>query len=64
MSQRKWCFVPGCVNTSTQNPEKVFITIPRNLQRKKEWFRAARREIKDVSLKTQFFCCEDHFKVR
>ncbi|XP_028146575.2 uncharacterized protein LOC114340056 isoform X1 [Diabrotica virgifera virgifera] len=61
MKPNKWCFVPGCVNTSKNNSGKIFITIPTNLKKKKRWFVAARRDIKKVSIKTKFFCCEDHF---
>ncbi|XP_030751406.1 uncharacterized protein LOC115878932 isoform X2 [Sitophilus oryzae] len=63
MSSNKWCFVPGCINTSKNNPQKIFISVPRNVLKKKKWFAAARRELKDVSLKTIFFCCEDHFNL-
>lgn len=62
-SRKKWCFVPRCTNTSINNPEKIFISVPNNLQRKKRWFSAARRELKEVSIKTHFYCCEDHFKL-
>lgn len=59
----KWCFVPGCTNTSKNSPNKIFISVPKNLKRKKKWFAAARRDLKDVSIKTSFYCCEDHFNV-
>lgn len=63
MPARKWCFVPGCQNTSRSTPEKVFVTVPKDKKIKKKWFVAARREISDVSEKTVFYCCEDHFNV-
>ena len=63
MSSNKWCFVPECTNTSKNNPKKIFISVPRNLKRKKEWFAAARRNLKNVSIKPTFYCCEDHFNV-
>ncbi|XP_066258136.1 uncharacterized protein [Euwallacea similis] len=63
VDKRKWCFVPGCTNTSIKTPEKIFLTVPNNMQRKKKWFRAVKRELKHVSIKTHFYCCEDHFKL-
>ncbi|KAK4886340.1 hypothetical protein RN001_002611 [Aquatica leii] len=57
----KWCYVPKCTNTSGNNPDKIFIIVSSNLRRKRKWFAAARRELKVVSLKTKFYCCEDHF---
>ncbi|KAK4886121.1 hypothetical protein RN001_002392 [Aquatica leii] len=60
----KWCFVPKCTNTSRNSLDKIFIIIPSNLRRKRKWFAAARKELKDVSLKTMFYCCEDHFNLK
>ncbi|KAK4880989.1 hypothetical protein RN001_004308 [Aquatica leii] len=60
--ERKWCFVPECKSTSKKNPFKLFITVPRNEQRKRAWFRAARRDFPKTN--TVFFCCEDHFNLQ
>ncbi|KAJ8953484.1 hypothetical protein NQ318_023605 [Aromia moschata] len=58
--QNKWCFVPGCKNTSRSAPNKKFF-IPENCSRKVKWFKAARRDF--PKSKSTFFCCEDHFKL-
>lgn len=61
VKQNKWCFVPRCESTSIRTPNKIFITVPRNFEYKKKWFKAARRDM--PKSKTVFFCCEDHFDV-
>ncbi|KAJ8969113.1 hypothetical protein NQ314_001923 [Rhamnusium bicolor] len=58
-SQNKWCFVPGCKNTSVSAPNKKFLTIPQDYSRKIKWFEAAKRDVSKS--KSTFFCCEDHF---
>lgn len=63
MPGRKWCFVPECKNTTRSTPGKVFVTIPKNKKRRKQWFAAVRRKISDVSEKSVLYCCEDHFNV-
>ncbi|KAJ8983495.1 hypothetical protein NQ317_005151 [Molorchus minor] len=57
--ENKWCFVPGCKNTSKNAPKKLFVTVPRQMPRKIKWFKAARRDLPKT--KAIFFCCEDHF---
>ncbi|KAH1006760.1 hypothetical protein HUJ05_007464 [Dendroctonus ponderosae] len=32
-SQNKWCFVPGCKNTSISAPNKLFLTVPHDYAR-------------------------------
>ena len=59
--QNKWCFVPGCKSTSVSTPNKVFISVPQEYSRKRNWFKAARRDLPKT--KTCFYCCEDHFNV-
>ncbi|XP_018575952.1 uncharacterized protein LOC108914594 [Anoplophora glabripennis] len=61
-SQNKWCFVPGCRNTSISAPNKTFISVPQNSSRKVKWFKAARRDV--PKSKSTFFCCEDHFNLQ
>lgn len=60
-SQNKWCFVPLCTSTSTSTPNKMFVRVPQDYERKKRWFSAARRDM--PKSKSEFFCCEDHFRV-
>ncbi|KAK4884784.1 hypothetical protein RN001_001055 [Aquatica leii] len=59
--QTRWCFVPGCKNTSISASKKLFISVPQNHSRKMKWFRAARRDV--PKSKSTIFCCEDHFNV-
>ncbi|KAJ3645788.1 hypothetical protein Zmor_023420 [Zophobas morio] len=54
----KQCFFVGCDNNSTNNPEKLFLTVPQKVDRRKLWFEAVGRTyIPGKSL----YCCEDHF---
>lgn len=59
--QNKWCFVPRCRCTSATTPNKIFITVPQEFERREKWFKAVRRDI--PKSKSVFFCCEDHFNV-
>lgn len=58
-----YCAVPKCVNTSTKNPEKKFFSSPSDAKRRRTWLKRMRRNPKDLSLKTTFYVCEDHFNV-
>ncbi|XP_060535632.1 uncharacterized protein LOC132707717 [Cylas formicarius] len=58
MPNRKWCFVPNCTNTT---PKKIFVSVPKAPQQRKQWFDRARRDVKSVSSKSTMYCCEDHF---
>lgn len=57
----KVCFVNGCLSNSQGFPNKVFVTVPLNENRRRAWFEAARQPY--VSSQTTIFCCEDHFNV-
>ena len=57
----KRCFVPMCDNNDKTNPDKIFFCLPKDLEMKKKWFKAARRV--DLPSKTIYFCCQDHFNV-
>ena len=67
MSEEKkiyyYCAVPKCVNTSTNAPEKKFFSSPSDPKRRRIWLKKMKRDQKDLSLKTTFFVCEDHFNV-
>lgn len=55
------CFVPLCGKNSKNSPSKVFIHFPNDPQKKKLWFKLARRS--DNLTNSHFYCCEDHFNV-
>lgn len=59
--RHKWCVVPLCKNTTARTPNKIFITVPREQDIRKKWLRAMKRE--DMSIKSTYYCCEDHFNV-
>lgn len=59
----QWCIVPRCTNTSIKTPEKVFLHVPKQPKERKLWFKAVRRDPKEVSATTSLYCCEDHFDV-
>ena len=50
-----------CKNTTIKTPENVFITMPKDKKKRKQWWMSARR---DFSMKeNSYYCCEDHFDV-
>lgn len=55
------CFVPLCTNTTRKTPQKMFVTVPQNIKRRKKWFQAVRRP--NPKTTSNLFCCEDHFDV-
>ncbi|CAG9762781.1 unnamed protein product [Ceutorhynchus assimilis] len=57
----KTCFVRGCLSNSEGFPTKVLITIPRNENRRRAWFEAARQPY--ITNNSTRYCCEDHFNV-
>ncbi|XP_043234118.1 uncharacterized protein LOC122387743 [Amphibalanus amphitrite] len=58
----RWCFVPGCKNTSVSAPNKIFLTVPLQLKARRTWARAARRiDAGSLTSRNIWFCCEDHF---
>lgn len=63
MVYKKWCFVPGCKNSSTRTPVKKFLCVPRHPEKRKIWFKAVGRDIQGASLNSSLYCCEDHFNV-
>lgn len=63
MVARKWCFVPGCVSTTIKTPTKVFVSVPKEITKRKKWVATVGRDIKDVSSASTIYCCEDHFNV-
>lgn len=57
---KKICFVPTCRNDSINSPDKHFLCVPHNLQRRKRWFAAVGKPC--IGSKN-IYCCEDHFNV-
>ncbi|XP_047039804.1 uncharacterized protein LOC124644475 isoform X5 [Helicoverpa zea] len=55
----KYCIVPQCESSTIKTPEKLFIHVPRNEQRRK-WLQLARRDV-NVALDSKMYFCEDHF---
>lgn len=58
----KWCVVPQCISSTTKTPEKMFVSVPKDLKMRKQWLQAANRT--DIGDLSNVFCCEDHFEVR
>ncbi|KAL1448903.1 hypothetical protein WDU94_000153 [Cyamophila willieti] len=56
----KYCCVPQCKSTTIKNPEKTFITLPRDETIRKKWFKAMRRKTA-LAAKSTGYCCSDHF---
>ena len=63
LNSYKYCFVPNCKNTSARNPEKEFISVPKNELKRKLCCEAVGYE-KGHKLKKNSYCCEDYFNVR
>lgn len=56
------CFVPTCKNSKDENPEKLFLCVPRDPTRRKTWLNTVGLEI-ETNLGTVLYACEDHFEV-
>lgn len=59
----KKCFVPSCKSTNKKTPEKLFVFVPKDEDKRRKWFFAAKRP-DEPNLKTNYYCCQDHFNVR
>ncbi|MPC82881.1 hypothetical protein E2C01_077567 [Portunus trituberculatus] len=62
MGRSRHCFIPQCKASSITSPHKRFLTVPRNIELRKLWFRAAQRQGEEVC-RSSFWCCPDHFNV-
>lgn len=58
----KFCFVPGCKNTTITAPNKVFLSVPNEPVKRKAWCEAAGCPGK--SLRAGSHACEDHFDLQ
>ncbi|CAH2269520.1 jg19068 [Pararge aegeria aegeria] len=59
----KYCVVPGCKNTTSTSPQKLFFSIPTGPLRTR-WCEVMERcapAHKPLSATSNRFCCEDHF---
>lgn len=59
----RYCMVPQCRSTTVATPSKTFISVPLEKNKRKIWLKAARRDPKDISAKSNIWICEDHFNV-
>ncbi|CAF4947037.1 unnamed protein product [Pieris macdunnoughi] len=58
----RWCAVPGCKNTCTKTPNKLFIKVPHvDLYMRRTWLKRAGKDPNNLSDKTSVYFCEDHF---
>lgn len=59
----KKCFVTGCINKNTLDPELKFFTVPHTKERL-QWFSVVGKSIEHVNFKSTYYCCEKHIQVR
>lgn len=63
----KYCVVPQCQSTLIRTPDKIFISLPagsaKQLQKRRLWLQAMKRNIHDLSENTRGYVCQDHFNV-
>lgn len=68
MTYFKRCVVPApvCTNSTINSPEKIFLYVPKDPQRRNNWF-AAIVNSTNIDLQwhmlTNYYICEDHFDV-
>lgn len=56
------CFVPGCKNKDTSNPELKFFKVPFSKERV-NWFAAVGKDVQHINMKSTYYCCEIHIEV-
>jgi hypothetical protein len=56
-ARNKKCFVNGCFNSSKKQLQLQFFCVPRNMEKRKAWFKIANA---DFSCH-QTYCCAEHF---
>ncbi|RZC14251.1 THAP domain containing protein, partial [Asbolus verrucosus] len=59
---KKSCYVPLCPNSSVATPDKMFITVPVNPVRRKQWLDVVGKT-NGKNPKSPMFCCQDHFNL-
>ncbi|XP_022900416.1 uncharacterized protein [Onthophagus taurus] len=60
MVKPKYCFVPNCYNSSTEFPQKIFITVPYDSNVRAKWYAAVNSK-QALNSSKHVFSCEDHF---
>lgn len=51
--------MPKCTSTSNSTPNKLFFALPSDKKRRRAWIKAVRRNLSDISPKSNMHCCED-----
>ncbi|KAL1509287.1 hypothetical protein ABEB36_004049 [Hypothenemus hampei] len=60
----KYCLVSQCKSTTVQTPDKIFLRLPEDKNRRKKWLRACRRNEKEIAQNSKaLHVCEDHFNL-
>ena len=62
MLQKK-CIVPSCKSLSTTHPEKIFLSVPKDKERRQKWFEITALDLNLKKGSHSLYCCEDHFNV-
>lgn len=60
-AEKKTCMVPACEASSTDYPDRIFVSVPEN--KKREWLAMVGAESVYIHPTKRFFCCEEHFDV-
>lgn len=60
-AEKKICMVPACEASSTDYPDRIFVSVPEN--KKREWLAMVGAESVYIHPTKRFFCCEEHFDV-
>lgn len=58
----KQCFVPSCNASEEKTPQKLFLGVPRDINRRKQWFAHVSYDSGGF-LGKKMYICEDHFDV-
>ncbi|XP_018572774.1 uncharacterized protein LOC108912094 [Anoplophora glabripennis] len=59
--ESKLCVVPSCNNNEINHPEKLFLTVPKNAERRENW--ALAMDVRHIPLGAKYCVCEDHFNL-
>lgn len=62
-SPYRWCVALNCKNSTLKTPEKLFITVPKDVSMRYVWLELAGRDPTKYSDKSHLYLCEDHFDV-
>lgn len=57
----KICIVPACKAVDSNNPDRIFFTVPEN--KKKQWLDIVGGDSSSIEKNKRLFCCENHFSV-